>query len=1133
MSVTKDKPTRRRSLTRTTFFLVVFAVGASLIYAASSRTASISLPKRVDPGTATVDRQPIVPAGMDTAYVSHYPAVASLLQSGGETIATYASDCVTPKTEFVLGEVVCAKASGVDLQTFARSATWSNPGRIVVSRNELLSDTDNFMIPTAGSYAIDNITGDNRGTWQVKLVPFGRSVVRASAFFKVSDPQSAAADLSVYNSVTDPLGDVPDGVDVTVTLTATNNGPDAVPDVQLAELVPSNSTFVSAAQDSGPTFNCTHPTPGGTGSSLCTISSLASGAQASFTFVYHITSGVPKGTLIASTAAIGQITTPSAVVTELNSSNNQWTARTATSVNTNTPSGCVLACPANILVTANTTQNDVFGAVVTFDAAEPGGDCGTITALPASGSFFPVGTTTVNSSASLGGGGCSFTVTVVEVAAPTIACADDQTASATGNDLEVSVTVNAPSTTGNGVRLDATRSDGLSRTVTDPYSIGTTIITWIATETFAGIDPETNEPITVDGRAVSCTQEIIVTSSGAPTISCPSNETFNATSGCSYPATAAEIGTPTTTGSNVVLTSRRSDDLELTAPFPAGTTTITWTATDDIDRVASCTQVITVTTTGGGGGDNIPPTLNVPADVSTTTGSCNALLDDELGVATADDDCSGSVNITRTGIPTVACPSNPNGCPTFVFPTGTTVITYTATDAAGNTTVGTQNVTVTESPAVPPTIAAPAAVTIYTGAGATSCGVTVADLDATLGTATASDNCALDTVTRSGVPAGNTFPVGTTTITYTATDRSGNTATDTQDVTVIDNTEPVVTPPANVTAYTGPGATSCGTVVDDATLGAATATDNCPGIGAIQRTGVPAGNNFPVGTTTITYSVTDANGNSDSATQTVTVIDNTVPVITPPANVTAYTGAGATSCGTVVDDAAIGTPSATDNCPDVGAISRNGVPAGNVFPVGTTVIEYSVTDAHGNGGTAQQTVTVIDNTPPVISCPASITLEPTCPSGAIATWTPPVGTDNCPNPNTVQTAGGAPGSVFPIGTTTVAYTVTDGANNTASCSFTVTVKTVVQTIDDLKAAVNANQQLNPPQRNGLLSKLDSAQEHIQKGNQNGACAKLTDFINSTQNFINNGALSAAVGNAWISTATNLRNAIGCTNNPCS
>ena len=257
------------------------------------------------------------------------------------------------------------------------------------------------------------------------------------------------------------------------------------------------------------------------------------------------------------------------------------------------------------------------------------------------------------------------------------------------------------------------------------------------------------------------------------------------------------------------------------------------------------------------------------------------------------------------------------------------------------------------------------------------------------------------------------------------------------------------------------------------------------------------------------------------------------PVVTPPANVTANTGPGATSCGTFVSDSTLGTASATDNCPGVSGVTRAGVPSGNFFPVGTTTITYSATDAHGNTGTATQTVTVIDNTPPVISCPASITLEPTCPSGAIATYTAPVGTDNCPGAITTRTAGGASGSVFPIGTTTVTYSVTDAhGNGPVSCSFTVTVKTVNQTIEDLKTSI-MNSSLSPTKKGGLVSKLQAAQDALAVGHTSTACTKLADFINSTQNLIDHGEISAAQGNAWISTAAHVRNTIGCTNNPCS
>lgn len=1111
MLTTAGKSTRTRSLRRLTIFLFALVVGANLLYTASSKTTSIGLPKVVNSEhAADSGRQPV------DSFAS--PALlAALLQGGSESIATYAADCMTPKTEFVLGDAVCAKATGLD-PNLPRSVTLTNAGGIVIQRTDLgMGDTATFTLPTNQSDVFyDNVVVDNRGTWHVTLVPVNRYSAKAQASFTVSSPTAPAADLGVYSAITDPLGDLPAGTNITVLLQVFNNGPADVPAVLLSEQVPSNATFVSASQVSGPTFSCAHPSAGGTGSSDCTIGTFAAGAQAEFSFVYNVSSSVPKGTIIASTATIGQATdpAPSTIITDLNSGNNQWTAKGSVTDNPNAPV-CALGCPANMTVTANATDgNNNRGATVNFSGAiESSGDCGTITSTPQSGSFFTVDGSphTVSVSSQNGGGSCSFTITVTDTDPPSITCAADQTAEAPSGSNEASVQVNPPTTTGgNNVQITGSRSD--NRGVDDPYPVGTTTITWIA--------EECNNPPTCDDpsqRADSCTQKIIVTATDAPAISCPSNKTFEGS--CSgRTLTASEIGSPTATGNNVTVIGQRSDGMDLyNDPYPVGNTTITWTATDDGGRQASCDQIITITP---GQNDTQSPTITAPPDVTVTTNSCSQIVgESELGTPEASDDC-GTPNVSRTGVP-----SGNN------FPTGTTTITYTATDAAGNTATDTQTVTVTEDPAVNPTITAPSDLTVNTGAGATECGVHVGD--ATLGSASASDNCPGVTVSRTGVPAGNNFPVGTTTITYTATDRSGNTAMDTQDVTVIDNTKPVVTPPANVTAYTGPGATSCGTVVNDATLGTATATDNCPNIGAIQRTGVPTGNSFPVGTTTITYSVTDANGNSNSATQTVTVIDNTVPVITPPANVTAYTGAGATSCGTVVNDATIGTPSATDNCPNVGAISRTGVPAGNVFPVGTTIIEYSVTDAHGNVGTAQQTVTVIDNTPPVISCPASITLEPTCPSGAIATWTPPVGTDNCPNPNTVRTAGGAPGSVFPIGTTTVTYTVTDGANNTASCSFTVTVKSVLQTIDDLRASVNGNQQLSGPERNGLLSKLDAAKQHIQSGNQNGACAKLADFVNSVQNFIDHGGLSAATGNAWISTANNIRNAIGCTNNPCS
>jgi len=451
---------------------------------------------------------------------------------------------------------------------------------------------------------------------------------------------------------------------------------------------------------------------------------------------------------------------------------------------------------------------------------------------------------------------------------------------------------------------------------------------------------------------------MIVTDAGAPTISCPANVTSTAADCDGKTLTAGQIGTPIGTGSNLTTTSRRSDDLHLTNdPYPVGITTITWTVTDDSGRQASCTQTVTISSAGA---DTTAPTLNVPPAVFATTSSCTATIDDELGVATAEDNC-GTASVSRTGVPTVACPvpGDPGRqCETFVFPTGTTVITYTATDGAGNTTVATQNVVVTESPAVNPTISAPAALTVYTGAGATSCTVNVSD--ATLGTASANDNCPGVTVSRTGVPAGNNFPLGSTTITYTATDKSGNNAVDTQVVTVIDNTAPTIAAPADVTLYTGLGAASCGvTVADlDATLSTATTSDNCSGTITVARGNVPAGNVFPLGDTLVSYTATDANGNpSATVTQKVTVVDNTDPVVSCPANITVYLPPNSTATSTTVTYPAA---TATDNCPGSVNIGYSQA-SGSAFPVGPTTVTVTATDANGNDATCTFTVTVLYN----------------------------------------------------------------------------------------------------------------------------------------------------------------------------
>jgi hypothetical protein len=318
-------------------------------------------------------------------------------------------------------------------------------------------------------------------------------------------------------------------------------------------------------------------------------------------------------------------------------------------------------------------------------------------------------------------------------------------------------------------------------------------------------------------------------------------------------------------------------------------------------------------------------------------------------------------------------------------------------------------------------------------------------------------------------------------------------------------------------------------------VGTATATDNCdsnPTVEGTRSDNQSLSDPYPTGTTTIHWTATDGSGNTASCDQTITVNDTEAPAITCPANITANTDPGV--CSATVNP---GTATASDNCdttPTIVGTRSDNQPLNASYPKGTTTIHWTATDDAGNTSSCDQTVTVEDHEPPTISCPANIVLEPTCPSGAIATYTAPVGQDNCPGATTTRTAGGASGTVFPIGTTTVTYSVTDASGNgPVSCSFTVTVKTVAQTINDMKAFVNSIGGLSGTQKQGLNSKLDQALANYNNGQTNSACNKLNDFISQVTAYVNNGTLTSAQGNSLITSANHLRNTIGCTNNPCS
>ncbi len=235
-----------------------------------------------------------------------------------------------------------------------------------------------------------------------------------------------------------------------------------------------------------------------------------------------------------------------------------------------------------------------------------------------------------------------------------------------------------------------------------------------------------------------------------------------------------------------------------------------------------------------------------------------------------------------------------------------------------------------------------------------------------------------------------------------------------------------ITCPADVVVSNDPGACEATGVA----LGTPT-TNGCPG--EIVSNDAPAA--FPVGLTVVTWTVTDASGTAvATCMQNVTVNDTQDPLIGCPADITVNNDPGV--CGAAV---AYGV-AFSDNCPGSTLAQTAGQASGTVFPIGTTTNTFIVTDASGNTATCSFDVTVSDTEPPVIVCPADIVVnnDPgVC--GATVAYATPVGTDNCPGATTSQTAGQASGTVFPVGTTTNTFEVTDASGNTATCSFDVTV----------------------------------------------------------------------------------------------
>ena len=277
------------------------------------------------------------------------------------------------------------------------------------------------------------------------------------------------------------------------------------------------------------------------------------------------------------------------------------------------------------------------------------------------------------------------------------------------------------------------------------------------------------------------------------------------------------------------------------------------------------------------------------------------------------------------------------------------------------------------------------------------------------------------------------YPTSNVSITYSVT--ASTTLTNGQiigltqlvEVTPSDITPPTGVAPINLTTGTDPGL--CNAALAGVTLGFPSTSDNC----GVSSTTHNAPANFPLGTTTVTWSVIDFAGNESLSYQTVIVLDQTPPSLTPPPDI------NSNSCVIV-----LGVPTITDNC---SFTYNNDAP--NTFPTGTTIVTWTASDTSGNITTATQNVTFADNVAPTITLQEeNITINADSNScfassvdlGSIIT------NDDCGISNTSNNAP----IQFPIGVNMVTYTVTDTFGNSTSKTQTVTV------VDNQKPIIRAN-----------------------------------------------------------------------------
>jgi len=598
----------------------------------------------------------------------------------------------------------------------------------------------------------------------------------------------------------------------------------------------------------------------------------------------------------------------------------------------------------------------------------------------ASGDTFDLGVTSVEATATDSAGNIEsmiFTITVLDAEIPTVVTTQELpiTVENPTGVCELAATWEVPTFSDlctAELEISSTHQPG------DLFVVGETLVTYTATD--------------LDQNQISTSFSVIILDSTPPTIlQMPQIvEIITPTDACEAIVTWEE---PTTSDCSLVTA---SSDILNGSTLPIGNHIGTYTFTDEFGNSSSDNFLIIVVD------GELPHIHGIPADITVEnrTGSCGvAVIWSEVTTT----DCTFSALEV----------DHPSGSEFLI---GTTPVTYTATDTEGNQTVASFLVTV-EDVEAPLLANMPENIEVVAPEG--SCEAT----------ATWSDPTATDCISyelSSDALSGDAFPIGETLVTYTATDPSGNSGTDSFTVTVLDQEMPLIFQlPSSVQVDSAPD--SCNGVASWSEPDAS----DCSGILSLIPS-QSSGSEFPIGTTTVVYTATDGSGNTSTASFIVTVIDTGDPVILGvPGNLTFDNIEG--NCAGI---ATWETPAVQD-CSESTLTSNYS--SGTVFALGTHLVTYTATDAAGNSAESSFEVTIVDAEAPFflnVQAELSFFTTPGQCDG-VATWDLPQAADLCGGATATSSHGS--GSVFPIGVSEVIHTAIDDAGNEGNFTTLITI----------------------------------------------------------------------------------------------